>query len=474
MLLALQRDASPLGQARLGYFLINKGPWSRLDHNAPFVPGAPDKPAAANYYPAASSKAEVEAWLATLSGPARAAATGFFTTIRRGAGGGFTAVPYSVEYQGELALAASHLQAAADLTTQPTLKAYLQTRATAFLTNDYYDSDVKWMELDASIEPTIGPYEVYEDEWFNAKAAFEAFIAIKDPTESAKLKQFADALQSIENALPIDPKYRNPKLGALAPIAVVNTVFSAGDGNRGVQTAAFNLPNDERVIREKGSKRVMLKNNQQAKFDKVLMPISKVALASGDQGNVAFEAFFTHILMHEMMHGLGPHDINVGGRTTTVRQELKDTYSTIEEAKADISGLFALQFLVDKGQLDKNFEKTMYTTFLASAFRSLRFGVNEAHGRGQAIQLNYLLDKGAFKVNGDGTFSVDAAKIRDAVSGLTREIMTLQAEGSYAKAKQMIDTLGVIRPQAQGVLDKLTSVPVDIEPRFATAIDLLK
>ena len=264
------------------------------------------------------------------------------------------------------------------------------------------------------------------------------------------------------------------KLGALAPIVVVNTVFSAGDANRGVQTAAFNLPNDERVIREKGSKRVMLKNNQQAKFDKVLLPISKVALASAEQGNVAFDAFFTHILMHELMHGLGPHDINVGGRTTTVRQELKDTYSTIEEAKADISGLFALQFLVDKGQLDKKFEQTMYTTFLASAFRSLRFGVNEAHGRGQAIQLNYLLDKGAFKVNSDGTFTVDASKIREGVTALTREIMTLQAEGSYAKAKQMMDTLGVLRPQAKAVLDKLTSVPVDIEPRFVTAIDLLK
>jgi hypothetical protein len=199
-----------------------------------------------------------------------------------------------------------------------------------------------------------------------------------------------------------------------------------------------------------------------------------VALAPGDQGNVAFDAFFTHILMHELMHGLGPHDINVGGRTTTVRQELKETYSAIEEAKADISGLFALQYLVDKGQLDKSFQSTMYTTFLASAFRSLRFGVNEAHGRGQAIQLNYLLDKGAFTVNGDGTFSVDAAKIRDGVSALTREIMTLQAEGSYAKAKQLIDTLGNIRPPTKAILDKLTSVPVDIEPKFVTAIDLLK
>ncbi len=381
-------------------------------------------------------------------------------------------MPYSTEYQGELAIAAQHLRAAAAATAQPTLKAFLESRSAAFVSNDYYDSDVKWMELDATIEPTIGPYEVYEDEWFNYKAAFEAFITVKDKTESDKLQHFAGSLQEIEDNLPIDAKYRNAKLGALAPIVVVNTVFSAGDANRGVQTAAFNLPNDERVIREKGSKRVMLKNNQQAKFDKVLLPISKVALASAEQGNVAFDAFFTHILMHELMHGLGPHDINVGGRTTTVRQELKDTYSTIEEAKADISGLFALQFLVDKGRIDKKFEQTMYTTFLASAFRSLRFGVNEAHGRGQAIQLNYLLDRGAFKVNNDGTFTVDASKIREGVTALTREIMTLQAEGSYAKARQMMDTLGVLRPQAKAVLDKLTAVPVDIEPRFVTAMEI--
>ena len=180
-----------------------------------------------------------------------------------------------------------HLREAAKLTTQPTLKAFLESRAAAFLSNDYYDSDVKWMELDATIEPTIGPYEVYEDEWFNYKAAFEAFITVKDQTESQKLQKFAGSLQEIENNLPIDPKYRNPKLGALAPIAVVNTVFSAGDANRGVQTAAFNLPNDERVIREKGSKRVMLKNNQEAKFSKVLVPISRVALAAGRSGRTS-------------------------------------------------------------------------------------------------------------------------------------------------------------------------------------------
>jgi hypothetical protein len=473
MLLNLVRDGSEEGRELLHYFRINKGPWSRLDHNEPFVAGAPAKPAGANYYPAGASKEEVEKWIASLPEAERARATGFFTTIRRGPDGRLLAVPYSTEYQGELELAAMHLREAAKLTTQPTLKAYLDARAAAFLSNDYYDSDVKWMELDASIEPTIGPYEVYEDEWFNYKAAFEAFITIKDPSESQKLEKFAGSLQDIENNLPIDPQYRNPKLGALAPIAVVNTIYSAGDGNRGVQTAAFNLPNDERVIREKGSKRVMLKNNQEAKFNQVLVPISKIALPASDQANVAFDAFFTHILMHELMHGLGPHNVTVNGRATTVRQELKDTYSTIEEAKADVSGLWALQYLVDKGQLDKSLQQTMYTTFLASAFRSIRFGVNEAHGRGQAIQLNYLLDQGGFTVNADGTFAVDQGKIRDAVTALTREIMTLQAEGSYDKAKSLIDRLGVVRPETKRVLDRLADVPVDIEPRFTTAQQLL-
>ena len=324
------------------YFLINKGPWSRLDHNRPFLPGVPsEKPAEANFYPAGASKAEVERWIGTLPGPDQAKARGFFTTIRRTAPGSaspFQLVPYSLEYQGELGQAARLLREAAALTTQPTLKRFLETRAAAFLSDDYYASDVAWMELDASIEPTIGPYEVYEDAWFNYKAAFEAFITLRDDAETDKLHKFGAELQDIENHLPIDPSLRNPALGALAPIRVVNVVFTAGDGNRGVQTAAFNLPNDERVIREKGSKRVMLKNVQEAKFRVVLQPISMVALAPADRKKVSFDAFFTHILMHELMHGLGPHDIVVGGRKTTVRQELKETYSAIEEAKADISG----------------------------------------------------------------------------------------------------------------------------------------
>jgi len=472
MLLTLLQDTSPLGRERLHYFLVNKGPWSRLDHNDAFVPGAPAKPEQANFYPPDATKDQVEEWLSTLSGSQKTFATGFYTTIRRNAERKFIAVPYSYEYQGELAHAATLLKEAAALTRQPTLRTFLEKRAQAFLTNDYYDSDVAWMEIDASIEPTIGPYEVYEDEWFNYKAAFEAFITLRDDAESAKLARFGGELQEIENNLPIDPKYRNPKLGALAPIRVVDVVFSAGDANRGVQTAAYNLPNDERITAEKGAKRVMLKNTQDAKFAKVLVPISKIALAAKDQPNVEFEAFFTHILMHELMHGLGPHTIVAGERPSTVRQELKETYSTIEEAKADISGLFALQFLVDHGKLEKKYEQTMYTTYLASMFRSIRFGLNEAHGRGVAIQMNYFLDKGGVTVSPDGTFAVNPARVKQNVIDLTRDLMTMQAVGDYAASRQMIATLAVVRPPVQRVLDRLASVPVDIEPRFVTAAQL--
>jgi hypothetical protein len=474
MLVQLLTDRTPVGQARLHYFLINKGPWSRLDANAAFLPGAPaEKPVAANFYPAGASKEELEAWLKTLPPAQHAEAGGFFTTIRR-AQNRFVIVPYNLEYQGELERTASLLREAANLTAQPTLKAFLSKRADAFLSNDYYDSDVAWMELDASIEPTIGPYEVYEDELFNFKAAFEAFIAVRDQAESAKLQKLGGELQDIENHLPVDPQFRNPKLGGMAPIRVVNLLLAAGDGNRGVQTAAFNLPNDERIVKEKGAKRVMLKNVQDAKFKMVLVPISKTALSPADQSKLSFDAFFTHIVMHELMHGLGPHQISVGGRATTVRQELKDTYSAIEEAKADISGLWALQYLVDRGVIDKAMEGQMYDTFLASAFRSIRFGINEAHGRGIALQLNYLTDAGAFTTQQDGTFAVNGPKVKDAVAALSRELLTLEAHGDYAKAKEMLGRLAVVRPDVQKLLDKLKSIPVDIEPRFVTAEKLVE
>ena len=461
------------GKDRLHYFRVNMGPWSLLDNNESFVASAPkEKPLGANYYPEDMTKSEFETWVAGLAEVERIKAIGFFYTIRRDTKGTFTCVPYSQEYQDWLVPPANLLKEAAQVTENKSLKKFLNARADAFSSNDYYVSDVAWMELDAPIDLTIGPYETYMDELFNYKAAFEVFVTLRDDAETAKLEKFGKYLQDIENNLPIDPKYRNPKLAAMSPIRVVDVVYAAGEGNRGVQTAAFNLPNDERVIREKGAKRVMLKNMQEAKFNKVLIPISRVVLEPQQRQFVSFDAFFTHILAHELVHGLGPHGITIQGRQTNVRQELKELYSAIEEAKADITGLFALQFLIDKGLVEKKMEEEMYSTFLASMFRSVRFGINEAHGKGVAIQFNYLTMEGAIKIDeSTGLFSIDRNRIKDAVSKLASEILTLQAEGSYIKAKSMIDRFAIIHPAMQRALEKLgETVPVDIEPIYSLVL----
>ncbi|MEI7704995.1 MAG: hypothetical protein WCK73_10395 [Deltaproteobacteria bacterium] len=469
MLLRLLDDPSPTGRARLAFFLRNKGPWDRLDHDRPFVPGAPPKPEAGTFYPPGTTKEEIARWNGSLPEKERALATGFYSVVRRSPTGALVAVPYSVEYQPELALAASLLREAAAATGNASLRRFLETRAASLLSDDYYESDVAWMELDAAVEPTFGPYETYEDGWFNAKAAFEAFVTVRDDAETAKVARLSGELQEIEDHLPMDPAWRNPKLGGLAPIRVVNELFAAGDGRRGVTTAAFNLPNDERILREKGAKRVMLRNVQEAKFKNVLLPISKVAVAPADGKRISFDAFFTHILMHEMVHGLGPHGLDRPTGRTTVREQLGSAYPAIEEAKADVVGLFALHRLVDRGVLPKELERTMYATFLASAFRSIRFGVNEAHGRGVALQLNWFLDQGGVEVRPDGRFAVVDGKIRAAVESLSRELLTLQARGDAAGAKALLDRMAVVRPPVATVLGRLGGIPVDIAPRFVTA-----
>ena len=469
LLLGLAGDPTALGRARLGFFLRNKGPWDRLDHDRPFLPGVPEKPEAANFYPAGATREEVERFLSALPAAEAEAARGFYTLLRRAPGGGIVVVPYALEYQGELARAAALLREAAALTADTTLRRFLEARAEAFLTNDYVASDVAWMGLASAVEPTIGPYEVYEDGWFNAKAAFEAFVAIRDDAETAKLTRFGAELQGIEDALPLDAAHRNPRVGATAPIRVVNLVFAAGDGARGVMTAAYNLPNDERILREHGSKRVMLKNVQEAKFAKVLVPISRVALAPAEQGRIAFEPFFTHILMHELVHGLGPHEIEAGGRRTTVRAELAATYSALEEAKADVVGLLALQKLLDEGKIDRAMERTLYPTYLASMFRSIRFGVNEAHGKGMALQLSWFLDAGAIRAGRDGRFSLDVARTKEAVRSLAREILAIQARGDGAAAGALLERMAVVRPEVRRVLERLSAIPVDIAPRYPAA-----
>jgi hypothetical protein len=463
----LEKDTSDLGKARLNYFWLNKGPWSDLDGHEAFLSNVPaKKPAGANFYPEDMTKDEFEKWVKGLSEAERKRAQGFFSVIRRDLKNrALHSVMYSEAYKADLDRCAKLLREAAALTSNTTLKRFLETRAAAFATNDYYASDVAWMDLDAPIDITIGPYETYTDDLFGYKAAFEAYVNIRDDAETDKVKFFSNHLQGIENNLPIDAKYKNPKLGASAPIRVVNEVIATGDAAHGVQTAAYNLPNDEKVILEKGSKRVMLKNVQEAKFNSTLVPIAARVLPKAAQGDLSFDLFFTHILAHELTHGIGPHAIDVSGRKSTVRQEMKELHSAIEEAKADATGLFMLQHMYDRNQLPRN-EAKLYTTFLASSFRTLRFGVKEAHGRGMALQLNYLLDKGAFAINGDGTFAVNSAKVKGAVRDLTHDLLMLEATGDYTGAKRMLDRLAVVRPEIQKAIDRLSDIPVDIAPVF--------
>ncbi|WP_374359354.1 hypothetical protein [Pseudoduganella danionis] len=484
---ALQKDHSPLGKARREYFWLNKGPWSILDDHQRFLPAElagitiPEKkPAAANFYPEGASKQALESWINALPAADKEQAQWFFTTIRQNAAGQFVTVKYSDEYKLELERAAALLKQAAADTDNASLKKFLTLRADAFLSNDYLASDFAWMDLDAPVDVTIGPYETYNDELLGYKAAFEAYVNIRDEKETRKLDFFAQHMQELEDNLPLDAQYRNPKVGAAAPMVVVNQVYGAGDGNMGVQTAAYNLPNDERIISQRGSKRVMLKNVQEAKFKATLTPISKLVLNKADQRDLDFDSFFTHILAHEIMHGLGPHSTRVNGAESTPRQDLKETYSTIEEAKADITGLYALAYMMDKGQLAGTLgqgaaaERKLYTTFLASAFRTLHFGLTDSHARGMAIQVNYLLDKGGFVAHGDGTFSVNFKQIRQAVTDLDREFLTIEATGDYARAQAMISKYVVIRPEVQKALDKMKVVPNDIRPAFTTAAQLVK
>lgn len=480
----LQKDSTPLGKARLHYFWLNKGPWSDLDGNKAFLPGVPaTKPKGANFYPEDMTSDDFERWVGSLSKDEQEQAKGFFTVIRwkNGASSAprqLMTVPYSEEYKEDLTRAAGLLREAATLTDNSSLKKFLNLRADAFLSNDYYESDLAWMDLDAPLDITIGPYETYNDELFGYKAAYEAYVNLRDDDESSKLSAFGQHLQQIEDNLPIDPHYRNPKLGAAAPLRVVDEILSAGDGAHGIQTAAYNLPNDERVVNQKGSKRVMLKNVQEAKFHSVLLPIARKMLSKQAMADVSFELFFTHIVAHELMHGLGPHQIKVNGADTSPRLQLKELYSAIEEAKADVTGLFALQYMMDHAQemglakvlpSDDAAQRQLYTTFLASSFRSLRFGLSDAHGKGMAVQFNYLTDKGGFVQRGDGTFSVDMKKIKSAVADLDHDLLTIEAKGDYDGAKKMLEELGIMRPNVKRALDSLQGIPTDIEPIFVTA-----
>ena len=441
------------------------GPFDRLDHDAPFI-GTEKKPLGANFYPEDMTKEEFENWIKAKPKDEKSF-TSEFTVIRRD-DGKLVAIPYSEYWKDKLTEASKLLKEAAEYADNSSLKKYLLSRADAFLSNDYYQSDMDWMDLkDHAIEIVIGPYEVYEDGMFNYKASFESFLTIKDPVESIKLDVFKQYLRDMEIHLPIPDQYKNFERGSESPLAVVNEIFTAGDTKAGVQTLAFNLPNDERVRKAKGSKKVMLKNVSHAKYDRLLIPIAEIVLDPEQMEYITFDAFFSHTLMHEMSHGIGPGFIKVDGKETEVRKELKETYATLEECKADILGMYNNVFMIEKGVFPESFEKETYVTFLAGTFRSVRFGINEAHGGGNAIIYNYLLEKGAYEYNETTQkVKVNFEKIGPVLKELANLILMIQAKGDYQGAKELIAKYVVNSPSMKTLRDNLSNLPVDIKPVY--------
>ncbi|MCB9557806.1 MAG: peptidase [Deltaproteobacteria bacterium] len=450
----------------VAYFDLMYGPWDRLRGDEPFV-GELQKPKGAGYYPADLTKHELEAWIG--KNPAEEKAfRSYFTVIRR-QGDKLQAQPYSVAYRDRLTRAAKLLDEAAELADHPALKRFLSLRAKAFLSNDYRDSDMAWMDLgDSPIEVVIGPYEVYEDKLMGYKAAFEAFVTLRDQPYSDKLSKLASFNDRLEKNLPLAKKHLT-KRGSDSPISVVNELFTAGDTRAAVQTAAFNLPNDEVVREKKGSKKVMLKNVIEAKFQKVLLPIASKLLDKRQLAQLDFDAYFTEILLHELAHGMGPGKLIKNGKPTDVNRELKEIYPSIEECKADIVGLHNGAYLAKRGGLDPRLYQQLPVAYVAGVFRAVRFGTEEAHAKAVLLGFNFLREKGAISYDAKTeTFAAAApARFFRGVRDLARELLMVQAKGDYAAAKALLDKYGKPSAEMTAALSKLSDVPVDILPRYA-------
>ena len=459
-------DAS---QAVKAYFEVNFGPWDRLDGREPFIGDQPHPPGA-GYYPVDMEPAEFEAWIE--AHPEDAPDLTSLTTVVRRDGDGLGAVPYSSAYRKWLVPAAEHLLSAALATDNESLRNFLRLRAGAFTSDDYYESDVAWMDLESPIEVTIGPYETYEDELFGYKSAFEAFVTLNLPQESAALERYKAELPSLELNLPIPEEHKNLDRGTESPIRVVDLVFVGGDSKAGVQTLAFNLPNDERVREAKGSKKVLLRNVMRAKYDQILVPIAERVLAADQIAQVSFDAYFNEVLHHELAHGLGPGKLVIDGRETEVRLELKELYSTLEEAKADVLGIYDILHLIDRGVMPADLRATLEATYVAGLFRAARFGVHEAHGQGVLSQFNYLLEKGALELTEDGRFRAQTDLFPGAIRELASELLMIQATGDYPRAATFLESYGIATPAILEAIEGLGDVPVDIRPLFPQADEL--
>jgi hypothetical protein len=469
--LAAHADKAPNYRSALRYFQMMMGRWDRLADNEPFLSpfgSAGAKPAGAGFYPPDMTRQEFEKWIA--AHPADAEAFRSLYTVIRRRDPNLVAVPYSEAYRELLGPAAEKLRAAAALTTNEPLKKFLMRRADAFLSNDYYDSDVAWVEMDSPIEVVIGPYEVYEDEMFNAKASFEAFVTVVDRPESEKLKIYLSHLTDMEKNLPIPDRYKNFSRGTDSAIKVVQEIFTAGDARRGVQTAAFNLPNDERIRQSNGSKNVLLKNVMQAKFQQSGEPIARRVLDPSQESLLSFDAYFTHTLFHELSHSLGPGIIKgPDGKMQESRIYLKALYSTIEECKADVVGVWSLLYAIDKKLITAFDAPMLFVTDAGLLFRSMRFGIGEAHGGGTALEWNWYREKGAIVPSETGRYKIDVSKFREAVRTLAEELLLIEATGDYARAERLLKKYAVSTPEIESVIPRLKDIPVDITPVFAAA-----
>lgn len=455
-------------EAARRYVEINYGPWDRLDGNAPFLPGFGNKPEGSNLYPADVTEEEL---LETADLYPEEGLTSLYTLVRRGRDGRLQGIPYHVVFRRQHEVAARYLRAAAGWAEDEGLRRYLELRADALLTDEYQESDFAWMEMRTNpLDIVIGPIETYEDQLFGYKAAHEAFVLVKDLDWSARLQRYASLLPSLQRGLPVPDDYKAETPGTDADLGAYDVIYVAGDANAGSKTIAINLPNDEDVQLEKGTRRLQLKNAIRAKFDRILAPISDELIVPEQRDHVTFDAFFSNTMFHEVAHGLGIKNTLSG--EGTVREVLRDHYAWLEEGKADVLGLYLVHELIDRGEWEADL-MDHYVTFVASIFRSIRFGAASAHGRANLVRLNYFLEQGAIERTVGGQWRVVPEQMDGAIDALSEEILTLQGDGDYEATAELLDNYGGLTSHIQAGLDRVSEAGIPVDVVFEQGVEVL-
>ena len=464
----LEKSDNPIDRDYLHFLKINYGPFDRQDENKPFI-GKKEHPTGAGLYPENLTQEEFETYID--QHPEAKTDLYKLNTIVNRQGGDLIAVFYEEEYRPYLEVASENLRKAAEICEDDLFKKYLSLRADALLSGNYFDSDMAWMDLqNNTLDIVIGPIETYEDQLMGLKAAYQGNVMIQDKQETERLELFKRYMNQLEQNLPVPQIYKKVNASPRAPIGVFNTIYTSGDANVAVKSIAFSLPNDEKVRELKGARTVQQKNIILAKFEKILIPISKRVLVADLQDYVDGDAFFTTTLLHELSHPLGLNYVK-DKNGVTVRESLKDTYSTIEEAKADVVGLYNIGYFVRRGVLSQDFEVKTYITFFASIFRSVRFGATEAHGKANMIVFNYLLkEKSIIFEKSSGRYGINLKLMKNSIKKLAADLLMIEGDGDYNKASQMVNELAVIPMEMQNILDKLSDIPVDIEYKFDPAL----